>query len=89
MLSLETILKVGRLNDQCGPGEDTFSPGYHLDNPVPVSDLPALSATANNTHSKTVTLFLGYVADPQTGDLRIRQYGSAEERDADADRIGQ
>lgn len=83
MLSHEYIMKVGRMMAQTG-GQD-YEPS--------MNDGPAIGGVASphvgNTQKeaqRSVTILLGYVADPATGDVRIRQYASEEERANDPDK---
>lgn len=90
MLSSKYIQKMMRFNDQYGPPEDTFSPGWHADQARNGPDHPLdpmIPSNADDAHAKVVRVILGEVEDSATGDVRIVQYKSTEERDADPLRI--
>lgn len=86
MLSSRYIRRIREFDLQYGPPEDSFSPRWHEDQVRNGPDAVILHGTAN-AHERVVRVILGNVADPQTGDVRIRQYASEEERDADPNRI--
>ncbi len=81
MLSRKYIKRIAQMDAQYGPPEQTFSPRWHADQARNGPDPVILNRTTTE-HSRVVRVILGNVADPQTGDVRIQQYASIEERDA-------
>ena len=90
MLSSRYIQKIRKFDRQYGEPEQTFSPAWHEEQnrQGPDTSCPALiTAATSSERSRVVRVILGNVEDPSTGDVRIMQYQTTEERDADPLRI--
>ncbi|UPA22672.1 hypothetical protein K8942_00455 [Candidatus Peribacteria bacterium] len=98
MLSRSSIRKVWEFNSQYGPGEDTFSPDWHRQNPVP-QEGGVLQAAAEKTvqlNEEVVRVELqnvlkpktieGVTIDHETGQISMQTFvGEDDDVAADAD----